>query len=262
MNREFDVSKIRNIRGASLTEFRMYSPTVAKVIATFVGDLQADEAAERIQACLNGQAAVIRSSFRWLQKPNSAIGFVTSVPAVRAYDENVVKARYTPITANIFMDEQDKSIWEVKPGSGGQYLSRKSEDNLADLIEASRHSPRGSTPRMASVMSATARNHQFLAFVEPESQSVDYGFCVATEASGYKVLSHTTTSVLDVPRDGIVGVYDLAIPEQILSSINPKAVKAATMDTQTSIEYYKKAYSYAPDYIESIIRQVEQQAMM
>lgn len=265
MQKEFNLSKIRSIKGASITEFRLYSPKVARVIATFVGEQTPEEATERIMACLDGQATPIRSSFRWLEKNQSAIGFVTTVTPVRSYDENAVNSKYHRINANLFMDPSDETIWEVKPGSGGQYLARKGTDNLAELIEAARTSPRGSTPRMMSVMAAAARTSQFVAFVEPDANVVDYGFCVKSSTTTYQILSSTTQEVCEIPRDGVVGVYTLDIPDQVKAAISKNTdtkVKAGFTDAASAIEYYKKAYAYAPDYVESIIRQIEQQSVM
>lgn len=255
---EFDLSRIRSIRGASITEFRMYSPKVARVIATFVGEQTPEEATDRLTACLNGLASPIRSSFRWLEKNRSAIGFVSQVTPVRMYDEKTVTAKYQRINANLFMDPSDKSIWETKSGSGGQYLARKGEDNLAELIEAARSSPRGSVPRMMSVMAAAARPQQFVAFVDKDGSAVDYGFCLAPTDDGYNVLSYTTKQTASIERDGVIGVYSLDVPENIKS----KVTASAGYQKDASTDYYKRLYSYAPEYLEQVIRQVEQQAVL
>lgn len=264
MKKEFDLTKIRSIKGASITEYRMYSPKVARVIASFVGDLTPEDATDRLIACLNGAASPIRSSFRWLEKHRSAIGFVSLTSAVRAFDEKTVTAKYHQVKANLFMDPSDESIWEVKPGSGGQYLAKRGNDNLAELIEAARVSPRGSMPRMSAVMAAAARPQQFVSFVEPDGQVVDYGFCLKADADTYHVLSNTTQQPVEIPRDGIISVHTLDIPAAIRSTIEKSGggVKAGFSDSQAVIEYYKRAYAYAPEYVESIIRQIEQQSAM
>lgn len=264
---QFNVSSIRSIRSAAITEFRQLSPTVARVIATFVGTMAAAEAQERLVAVLKNRARPIAASFRWLEEGRAAIGYVTTTTPVREFNDRVV-ANYQQITANMFMDPADESLWEVKSGVGGSYLTRKGDDNLAELLEASRISPRGSTPRMSSVLEASVRPHQFVAFVQGDSTLVDYGFCLSQgEKGGYTVLSSTSKNPVEVAADMLVGVYTVEMPATIRSAVEARAsadktaVKAAS-DSAKMIDYYRRAYSYAPQYIEQIIRQIEQMAAL
>lgn len=262
---EFDyAAAVRSIQGVSVTEYNLYSDSVARVICTVVGDMDRATMSDRLAAVFGNRVSPIRSSFRWLEKNRAAIGFVRLTPAVRAYSKETVEAKYTRINANLFMDPSDESIWEIRPGSGGSYLARKGNDNLAELIEASRVSPRGSTPRMHSVLSAMASRNSMMAFVEEEGSLVDYGFYLTAKDGKYSVLSTTTNAPVEIPSIGVVGVYDLEIPKEILSAIAPKGptkVKAAA-DISTQIEYYKRLYAYAPDYLEKVIVQIEQMAAM
>jgi hypothetical protein len=264
MRKEFDLSKITSIKGASISEYTMYSDKIARVVANFVGTMDASEARDRLSSALGNQATPIRSSFRWLEQGRSALGFVQLTPQVRSYEEKTIKAKYHMVTANVFMDPTDDSIWEVKPGSGGNYLARKGQENLADLIEASRTGTANSAPRMASIVSASIsqRPNQFVAFVSTQGM-VDYGFCTKASASAYDILSTTTSEIESVAREGVVGVYTVEIPANIHAGVTSNKVKSASAgpgDVSAQIEYYRKAYSYAPEYVEMLIRQVEQQA--
>jgi hypothetical protein len=248
------LSNLRSIRGATITEYTQLTPTTAKVIASIIGDLSPEEFCDRMTAALKNEAAPIRASFRWLDKGRSMIGFVTAVPPVRAYDANTVEAKYRKITANTFMDKSDESIWEVKPGSGGSYLTRKANDNLAELIEAARVSPRGSTARMYQVVQASVNKGELLAYVDGNSNQVHYGFCMEASADeSYKVLSHTTNEVETVPTAHIVAAYEIDIPKNITAAITPA-------DKKNSIDYYKKLYFYDPAYLEKVIREIEETA--
>lgn len=260
---ELDLSRFRTVKGASISEYQMYSPSVARVVANIVGQQEPAELADRILACLNNKAAPIRGSFRQIPETNSAIGFVRLVTPVLSMDEKVV-ASMKKLQANVYMDESDQSIWEVRSGSTGKHLARKGQDNLAELIEASRTGARGSTPRIANIRSAAVTPSMFVAYVEPEAYEVDHGFCVKSNGDSYSILSSTTSQVVDIHHNGVVGFYSLEFPKEVVAAISKKseAKVTAAMDTQTSIEYYKKAYSYAPDYIESIIRQITKLAAM
>lgn len=252
-------SALRSVRGVSVSEYTMLSPKVARVIANCVGRMNPTEIADRMAAVFENRATAIRSSFRWLHEGRSAIGFVAVQTPVRAFDQKDVGSKYQVIKANMFMDKGDESVWEVKPGSGGNYLARMGEDNLAELIEASRISPRGSTPRMSSVVSASAVAKEFVAFVDIKSGTMDYGFCLSTKEGAHVVMSSTTNQPTDVTAGSVVGVYNIDIPAAAHKAIAGTKVIAAS-DTSGMIDYYKRAYGYAPDYLEKIIKQIEAMA--
>lgn len=266
MNRkpEFDVSSIRSIRSAAITEFTPISATVAKVIATFVGSMPANEAADRVTAVLKNRARPIQSSFRWLEEGRSAIGFVTVSKAVREFSPRV-EAGMQKINANLFMDAKDESLWKLEQGSGGKYLTRQGTDNLAELLEASRVAVRSGTPRMSSILSASVRTKQFAAFVPEDGQNVDYGYCVEAGDGAYRVHSYITNQTVVVEAGAVVGVYTLDTPAHITAAIGAAPVQKgikASADTDAQIEWTKKAYSYAPAYIDMVIKQIEQMAAL
>lgn len=266
MNRkpEFDVSSIRSVRSAAITEYITISATVAKVIATFVGRMPAQDALDRITAVLGNRARPIQASFRWLEEHRAAIGFVTVSKAVKEFNSSV-EAKMQKMNANLFLDQKDESLWKLEQGSGGKYLTRQGTDNLAELLEASRISPRGGTPRMSSILSASVRTSQFAAFVPEDGQMMDYGFCVGVGEGAYKVQSYTTGQTAVVSQDAVVGVYTVDLPPHITANLGaaptPKGIKASA-DTDAQSEYYRKAYAYAPAYVDLLIKQVEQMAAL
>lgn len=256
---EFDLSSIRSIRSAAITEFTPVYDSVARVIATFVGSMDPSEAIDRLTAVMGNRARPIQSSFRWLEEGRSAIGFVTLAKAVREFTP-AVTARMHKINANLFTDAKDESLWEVKTGVGGSYLARQGQDNLAELLEASRVSVRSSAPRMAAILSASVRRSQFVAYVTENGSMVDYGFCVAApQLESQSVLSSTTGLVDKVPQGSVVGVYTLEIPGHVRAALGKEPL-VASADTDRSIEYYKKAYAYAPEYVAEVVKQIEQMA--
>ena len=264
---EFDVSSITSIRSAAITEFTPISATVAKVIATFVGRMEQQDALDRITAVLGNRARPIQASFRWLEEHRAAIGFVTVSKAVKEFN-STVEAKMQKINANLFMDQKDESLWKLEQGAGGKYLTRQGTDNLAELLEASRISPRGGTPRMSSILSASVRTKQFAAFVPEDGQMMDYGFCVAVGegaagGTAYKVQSYTTGQTATVSADAVVGVYSVDIPAHVTAGIGAppvaKGIKASA-DTDAQIAYYRKAYAYSPAYVDMLIQQVEHMA--
>ena len=261
MRPEFDTSKIRSIRSASLTEFTMISDNVARVIATFVGQMDKEDASDRVTAVLGGRAHPIKSSFRWLTPGRVAIGYVALTRAVRAF---IGEGKgYHKIKANMFMDPRDESLWELKPGTGGKYLARQGTDNLAELLEASRQSPRGSIPRMSMVLSASVQKQNFVAFVDTKAEMLDHGFCVESkEDGGFTVVSALTGLPVEVPGTAVVSVHTVDLPDRIRAAITPKTKVKAAFDTSTMIDYYKRAYNFDPAYVELVIKQIEQMAAL
>lgn len=257
MSQEFNIaSALKSVKGVSVSEYTMLSSKVARVIANTVGRMDQQEMSDRIAAIFQNRATPIRSSFRWLQEGRSAIGFVAVQTAVRAFTQDQVGTKYTAIKANMFMDKGDESVWEVKSGSGGGYLARTGQDNLAELIEASRISPRGSTPRMSSIVAASAKAKELIAFVDTRTGTMDYGFCLSSKGGDPVVLSSVTAQPVDVTANSVVGVYEIEIPKNIHTAISAANKVVAAGDTSGMIDYYKKAYAYAPDYLEQIIQQI------
>ena len=258
MSQQFNIAAaLKSVKGVSVSEYAMLSDKVARVVANVVGVQTPGEIADRIAAVFGNRATAVRSSFRWLHEGRSAVGYIAIQQAVRAFNKEDASGKYQQIKANMFMDKSDESVWEVKPGSGGSYLARTGEDNLAELIEASRVPPRGSVPRMSSIVSASAKPKEMVAFVDLKNGVVDYGFCLSASANGdHVVMSHTTNQPTDVIAAAVVGVYEVEIPAHVHKTIAGNNVIAAS-DTSTQIEYYKRAYGYAPEYLAKIIAQIE-----
>ena len=258
MSNQFNVASVlKSVKGVSVSEYTMLSPKVARVIANTVGRMTQSELSDRIGAIFGNRATAVRSSFRWLQENRSAMGFVSLQTPVRAFDQKDVGTKYQAIKANMFMDKADESVWEVKPGSGGSYLARTGEDNLAELIEASRISPRGNVPRMSSIVAASAKPKEMVAFVDLKNGVVDYGFCLSVDAStgDHIVVSTTTNQPTDVMAASVVGVYEVDIPANVHKAVAGNVVLAAG-DKSGMIEYYRRAYGYAPDYLAKVIDEI------
>lgn len=261
--KEFNLNtaSIRSIKSAAITEYTQVSDNVARVIATFVGNMERAEASNRLGAVLKGKARPISASFRWLTEDRRvAIGYVSSVRPVRAFKEDDPAMK--KITANLFMDAADESLWELKPGQGGKYLARQGQDNLAELLEASRVSPRGSTPKMRSILTSSARVSQFLAYVDVTSAMMDYGFVTDKTDDSYTVVSSTTNTAASVQSDAVVGIYTIDIPEDKKRAVASKIEADGGMSKADQISYWTRLYSYAPEYLAKVITQVEQMSAL
>lgn len=272
--KEFDITAaLSNVKGVSVSEYTLVTPTLAKVIANTVGILTRKDFTDRLGAIFQNRATVVRASFRWLVRDQSALGFINLQTPVRAFDETEIKAKYQVMKANMFMDKSDESVWQVKPGSGGKYMSRVGEDNLAELIEASRVSPTGAMVRMRSVLAASVKKAEMLAYVDLGNNNMDYGFCLQTDGDKHVVLSHTTRQMVDVTAANLVGAYSFDIPRathEAITAAIPDSLKAAARGQRSAVtaggdlaqskDYWERLYSYAPDYLNLVLKQVEEQA--
>ncbi len=259
----------------TITEYEEINPRVARVILTTASTDKAAIAAS-LMTTLKSAAAPIPDSFRWLEYGHSMIGYVTASSDVRVLDKetNLVQAGYKLVAANIFMDDEDSQVWELKSGAAGKYLVRQGHDNLAELIEANRRSPRGSTPRMHSVVSASAEPNEVIAFVNSHGSmtpEVDYGMCVRNTERGYEVIVAGVQEPLEVLHSEVISAHtvDTAELKTAIAAAyqnageRPQKVKAATDDGKMSLEeYYRKLFSYNPAYVKLMMKVIKEQAAM
>lgn len=247
----------------TVTEYQMVNDRTARVMATVTGRPSRDRMFQDMSAVLK-DGTPVRSSFRWLEENKYMVGFVTSNPEVRVLgNDQDIKASYNLVARNMYIDKSDESLWELRESQSGKFLSRRGSDNLSELLEASRSTPSGSTPRMYSVVQAAVRRHEVLAFVSTDSNvvEVDHGFCVDVgERNGeraYRVVSFTNNQPVSVQASAVVGAYAVAEPMKVEGA---QLVKAADVGTQ--IEYYRKAYPYNQEYIEKIIKQINEMSSL
>lgn len=265
MNEKNFTQSLRSLATVAINEYQLVNDKLARVIITCSGRMSKDGLYQHLANQFRGSAAPVRGSFRWLNEGLNAVGYMTLVRAAKEITKREELAGYREVSSNMYLDESDKSLWELKEGAGGKYLCRQSHDNLAELIEASRVPARGSTPRMRSVIMEAAKAHEMIAFVDTSgfSSETDYGFCVGTDkkTGEYIVVSSITKQPVQVKPECVVSAVFLD-GEQFDVTAKVKLERAAAYDPAASIEYYKKLYSYSPHYLRKVIEQIEQQAAL
>lgn len=253
---------------ATIHEYRAVTPTIARVTASFdVANVDAEMLA--ISAALNNSAAPVAGSFRRLDG-ETFVGYVSATRAVIPLDGATPGKGFRVMAANIYMDEGDKSLWEVKNGAGGSYMARQGQEDLSALLETARVSPRGSIPRLSRVLSASVATHDFVAFVRAgrNTAEMDYGFCVERTEDAYIVMSTFDKQAVSVPSDLIVSAMSLPRDEMpripkaaVQSAMKTRGAETAASRTDPVLspqDYYRLAYSYAPGYVEKIIKQISE----
>jgi predicted ATP-dependent Lon-type protease len=127
------------------------------------------------------------------------------------------------------------------------------------LIEAATNHNVTTAPRLSQLATATAVRKEFVAFAS-ENGEMDYGFCTASNAERklVKVVSAATGTEKVIPADAICSVLPVgAAPIPLSAHKRITAAGISREDAKQEKEYYTRLYSYAPDYLAEVIRQIE-----
>lgn len=248
---------------ASITDYEMLSPKLARVIVAFTGNQTKEQLTETLASQMGYMASPVEGSFRML-KDNVAIGYVRANQELREVDDKEIKASYKVMANNILMSNSDRTLWEVRTGAGGTFLARQGQEDLSELVSASTNR-RTDVPRLHQVVSAhVAKAHEFVAFAS-DAGDMDYGFCTAASRDGskIKVVSRTTGRVEIVRSKQVASVLPASavpIPKDVHQRITASGISREDVNQQT--EYWNRLYSYAPAYLSDVIQQVEDTAAM
>lgn len=272
---------------ATIHEFQMVqgSDRLAKITASFTqSHLDQETAHAALQERLGRDMVPVRSSFRWLDddRRESVIGFVFAPQPTEFLPGGALPKQYRQIAANIYMDETDESMWDMRDGVGGKYLARQGAEDLRDMLERARVSPRGSQPRMAHILQASVSSKELISFVSESRRtaSVDHGVVLSTGENGaLHVLSHMTGEPIVVASDRVIASYTIdskgvpALPKEKIKAalaLRPKPVTAAARVNAADVydphltpeEYWKLQYSYNPEYLNKVLQQVAEMAAL
>lgn len=253
------------IAAATIREYIMVTPTLAKVTCTIVKGAKKEVIAASVTRALNGAGSVVQSSFRMLDS-TTAVGFVAASKEVRSISNPVQLASgYRVVSSNMYLDNTDKSLWELREGASGKYLARNGADNLESLVQACRQSPAGSIPRLNRVQVARPLRNELVAFVNQTTwvTSVDYGICLGFNDDGSMVVA-TETGRETVPSGQLVASY-------FDTELKPKSLKSSVFDSEIKSikDYYRLAYgnenglpgdAAQQAYVEKIMQQIDEMA--
>lgn len=279
---------------ANVTDYRMVTPTLAKVVATFNTIKATPEAlAAAVSHAMNNTAIPVPGSWRELSTYGqpAMVGFVTVNAETRPYS-GVAEASMTVLSSNMLMDSKDDSLWEIRQdGTGGKMLCRQNNNSLQQLMETSRvRQPR--SPKLDQIFAGVDTGN-FVAFVDPASETMRYGYVLATDLT----VSPMPSGGLDVaPQDyhnavEVMPMYESPMPDntsdetlgdganRIATRMNqeesPMVVPASVIiesaalngddrftevaapsnmtNKQSLLDYYKRNYVHAPDYYAKLV---------
>lgn len=260
----FDLSRISAKLSAfrvAVNDYEMVSPTLARVVLNMSGVPEtALDMRVAVAKLFKNQASAVEGSFRWADRNGdikSVVGYVRCNNDVREFDQKTEGDKYRVMSSNLLMDKEDKTLWQVRSGAGeSKYLARDGNEDLSDLVHLATDY-KSMSPRLAQMASAAPASRDFVAFVDRVTEEVRYGFAIGASANNVlTVLATDSDDPVDVPESDVVEVNELDAEEH--ASVSTAA--ADGLSKEAMIEYYRKAYSYSPEYIAEIIKTIEQHA--
>lgn len=239
----------------NITDYSLVTANLAKVVVSYTGEIDSDEFRSRLVAKLNGLAAPVASSFKRIAA-GVAIGFIRANRQVVVPSSKELKANYRVMAKNVLMSESDKQLWDVRSGAAGTYLVRRGEEDLGELVNAATQR-RTDVPRVRDVTIAKAAAKELVAFVG-EDGSIDHGFATATSDNKVRVLSVARGHTMEVTYDQVVSIYPVDVKPDVQRAVTASLTAA---ERQSAVAYYRRLYSYAPDYLQQVIRQINEGAV-
>ena len=283
---------------ANIVDYRMVTPTLAQVVATFnTTETTRDSLIQAVAAATDNKAAPIEGSFRSLSSYGNPamVGFVSVNRETRPYEEAAAK-KMTALASNMLMDAVDDSLWEVRSdGSGNKMLCRQDGDSLQGLMETARiRMPRA--PKLDNVLAGVDTGN-FVAFVDPATENLRFGYVLAT---GLEIAPVPTGGIdLDpMDRQNAVEVLPLdfgpdntsdevigegnRIAQRLIEDNAPVTIPASLIvesanlngddkvaevaapgnftNKQSLLDYYKRLYTYSPEYYSQLTKIINNHA--
>lgn len=276
---------------AAVNDFAMLSKTLAKVVVTFSTNSRPNaELAYSVTQALDGRAEPIQGSFRWIggRSLPTAVGFVRVNASVRPFEE-AANTEMKALASNMLMDRNDESLWEVRGNGDSRMLVRVGNEDLSELLVTASHSNRTGAHKLDSVYSMTSPG-EFVAFVDPQLEMCRYGYVLSMDSQNDSV------EVVEAPmspdemdqgddlngneemrgegnkiaqrmseRDAPVNVgLDCLYESCRLNGTDTfkEIAEPATKGKQHLIDYYKRVFSYAPEYFEDVKRIINERSAM
>lgn len=251
----------------NITSYEVLNKGLAKVVASYTGKYSQNEFRDKISSVLGFGAAAVPNSFRKVTA-GVAVGFVTLNNQTRHVTRTELNASYRVLSSqtNVYMDEEDKTLWSVKQGPGGIFLTRQGNEDLSALLAAKTYHERPDVPRVTRMTAGAANVSEFVAYVQPNTGTMDYGFVTASAPSKTQIFSYYTRDTTVVDNGLLTSICSVQIPNELHASVievladRRKQLRASLTPEQkaTAIEYWKAVFSYAPEYLEQIIQAIEE----
>lgn len=254
-------ASVNNV-SVSLHDHRALSKQVAKVIVSLSTDrCTSAEVASAITRCLGDEFSPVLNSFRPVPGARciALAGYVTRNTEVIAITDERFK-RMRTVTANIMLDPQDSSMWDIrKTENDGVFLVRAGEEDLGNLLVTA--SVRDvNAPRMAEMASCSTPG-EFVAFVDPQQGELRHGFVLASDGDTVDIVTADAEQPVQVGENAIVEAALLHGEDvEVAATVGIDSSQYDSRSKSAMTEYYKQLYSYAPAFVDDIVKQIDAHA--
>lgn len=247
---------------ASVTDCHMKSKTLARVTLAFnTMDATRKECEQAVAALFDGLAAPVEGSFRPIRSGGlpAYVGFIRANREVKNLTDEI-QASLKVVSSNLLLDKADDSLWEIKQGpSGDRYLCKQGNEDLAELVAASVSTQFG-VPNLNRVMASLPSPMEYAAFVNPESEEVQFGYVIASEGGKVQIAKRVNGEVNEVEVDATLLVEVASFKNAEIHK--EVAAPSAQGDKAAMKDYYKRLYSYNPEYYAQVEKMIDQHAFL
>lgn len=250
---------------ATVHSFEDLGNGVALVVCSHTHNAGQKDNFEALANSLGERARPIAGSFRTL--PYGSNSRVVSVGYVAA---NTMIEELTPgrerqmkaVAKNVLMDDADATLWDVSESAGQRFIRRQGHENIAEVLSCVASVRRDISTTASEVGFSYPQAGTYVAFVDKTTQAMNYGFVVASDDNGLQVLPRDGDDLMEVENSMIVAnVHDVDTKDQYLKRSLAK-VEAGTISAEKLKEYYRRVYTYSPDYLALVEKTIEKQASL
>lgn len=231
------------------------NPSVVKVICTFNSTSDRLSMHHAVAHLFNGNASPVEGSFRQISTNGNPafVGFIAANREIKDYNEAEV-AKMKVMASNLLMDLADTSLWQVKESGKDKYLCRHADEDLSELVVMARVHQRG-LPAVSGLAVADINRSEYIAFVDTNTAEVRYGYVVAAEDNIIEVLPSDSEELETIEPEAVVESVFLNKTDVLAAEGVSQPSNAA--DKNAMLDYYKKLYSYNPDYYVELEKIIE-----
>jgi len=223
---------------------------IVRVVGAFNRQPSSEECVASFEDVFDGKLSHIKDSFR----VNKTYPKVVVSGYLKYSDERPMSVLQKSecmkeISANVYMDSDDNSIWEIRGGK----LVRNFDEDLTKLVTNVNCSPMTKGQPLEALASVKefegVDNTQYMAYVNPVTAEVSYG----ARVDDNHVYS-AESGISEVSQQLIVDCKELGGQDKVVSVAEDIP---AGSGAQALVDYYSQVYKYDPDYfvqLEDIIR--------
>ena len=259
--RALEVARNLGSVGVSVADYKPVSrsKTLARVVLVASTPLRNTHPADitaALSRCLP-ECTPVLGSFRVVAdaKVPCLTGFVSTASPVLSEDEGKEKG-LKPVTAAIMLDPSDQSLWDVRKSEAGTFFVRAGEDDINTVLASSRvRNP--AAPALVQT-AGLSQPREFVRYVRTDG-SLGHGFVVASLNEDVEVMPEEEDNTVVVPEDSIIEAAFLHGEDmQVAADLG---IDTTNMGGNERLkDYYKQLYTYAPAYVDQLIKQIDSHA--